>query len=1014
MDCATRKLKPRSVALAFFNANGLHRQRDLVKDFCQTHQVDVMLVQETLLKPSKSDPRIANYAVVRNDRTTNAGGGTLIYYRRSLHCVSIDTPPLTNIEASCCRLAMNGHQPIILASCYLPPDKLLLSSDVNALLSLGSSVILAGDFNCKNTSWNCNTTNNNGRILDNLTDAPPDLDFDHFDIIAPLEPTRFPGNPNHRPEILDIALLKGVALRLSSITVLHELDSDHRPVLMRLGPDPTTDLTPTKTIVDWKRLGASLQAANSPDLDKIPDHIQTSEDVTLAIDALTSHLRTVIGDSSKQVPAVDDRWALPEDVRRMMNAKNAATRAYDSAPSRENKANLNYWQRTVKKRISELRAQNWTDTLSGLEPTHQAYWKLARKLKTDTLRTIPPLDRPNQPPAFDDEEKAECLAESLESQCSLSPDFADPTHLRAVVSEVERRSSLAPPDPPLEPVTVAEVESAIKKLPIRKAPGADGISNRMLKLFSPHLVFLLVSIFNAAMSNCSFPDAWKSADVIGIHKPGKKASEPSSYRPISLLSTLGKVYERLILRRLWAHVHEHKLLPDEQFGFRARHSCVQQVHRITEHVLEGFNAKPKPKGTLAVFLDVAKAFDKVWHDGLIYKLYHIGMPDRLVRIIQDFLRDRSFRYRIEGERSSPHPIRAGVPQGSALSPLLFSLYTSDIPRSFHPSVQFALFADDTAIYCSGWNRSHIRSRLQKALTDIGAWFRRWRISVNPDKSAAMYFSDYKRGPPARPLTLFDRPIPWVKSTKYLGVTLDDRLTFGDHVRRVRNKAAFVLGRLHPLLCKNSKMSLRNKVTLYKTCIRPIMTYASVAFAHASPLHTSSLQVLQNRFIRKAVGARWFQRNTDLHCDLELPSILQFMKDASRRFFDAAPHHPNPLVVEASNYSTDTTDVAPRRRRPRNFLDDPDDPIAVATAAALGSPNPSSPSGLGTVFGTGIGYQRNTITHRPRRRGRRSPRSLASTAATFNRVHSSSGRSLSDPLLPATAQAEARTLRVPLS
>ena len=545
-----------------------------------------------------------------------------------------------------------------------------------------------------------------------------------------------------------------------------------------------------------------------------------------------------------------------------MTARNAAIRAYDAYPSPDRKSALQYFHRAVRKRIAELRSQKWDDLMSEISPTHQAYWKLTKKLKSDTQSIMPPLNRVDLPPAFEDEEKAECLAESLESQCTPTVDHVDYVHIAAVDREIERRNAQPPSDPPLEPVKAAEVESIIKALKVRKAPGSDGISNRVLKHFSVPLVYLLVSIFNAAMSNCSFPDSWKNADVIGIHKPGKKSTEPSSYRPISLLSSLGKIYERLLLNRLWSIVKSKNLIPDEQFGFRARHSCTHQVHRITEHILASFNTKPKPLTTLAVFLDVAKAFDKVWHAGLVYKLYQFGVPDRLVLIIQDYLNNRSFRYRVEGVRSDPHPIRAGVPQGSALSPILFSLYTSDFPRV--PNVEISLFADDTAIYSTGHNPRYLRVYLQRAIVALGEWFRRWRIMVNPEKSVAMRFTQgIKRGMPSGHITMFDQPIPWARETKYLGVTLDYRLTFQKHVKIVRDRAAFFQGRLFHLIGKRSKMSLRNKLTIYKACIRPVMTYASVVFAHAPPSTLEPLQIIQNKFVRSALGAHWFQRNADL-------------------------------------------------------------------------------------------------------------------------------------------------------
>ena len=470
------------------------------------------------------------------------------------------------------------------------------------------------------------------------------------------------------------------------------------------------------------------------------------------------------------------------------------------------------------------------------------------------------------------------------------------------------------------------------------------------------------------MKNCTFPAAWKEATVIGIHKPNKHRSDPSAYRPISLLSSLGKIYERLLLARLHSHIDSRGLLIDEQFGFRAGHSCVQQVHRITEHVLSNMHQR-RPIGTAALFFDVAKAFDKVWHSGLIYKLYQLEVPDSLVLILRDYLTDRSFRYRVEGALSSPHPIRAGVPQGSVLSPTLYSLYTNDIPRT--PRVKLALFADDTALYYSGRNRCLASKVLQTAATALGEWFRKWRIEVNPEKSTAVYFSRgtlrLNRNNPRKnliPIQMFGRTIPWTNRVKYLGVLLDKAMTFRPHIRKVRDTAAFVLGRLAPLLSKRSKMSLRHKVTIYKTCIRPIMTYASVTFAHAAASALSPLQTLQNRFMRKAVGAPWYMRNEDIHRDLNLPTLAQYMKSASKRYFDNAPHHPNPLVVQASDY-VPVRGVPSRLRRPRHVLLDPDDAITIANSNSNSTDANHSRTARDTT---------HTISqsHRPRRRRRRRP------------------------------------------
>ncbi|GBP03252.1 Probable RNA-directed DNA polymerase from transposon BS [Eumeta japonica] len=276
----------------------------------------------------------------------------------------------------------------------------------------------------------------------------------------------------------------------------------------------------------------------------------------------------------------------------------------------------------------------------------------------------------------------------------------DIAHINSIEEEVLQKTSLEPKDD-LTPVSVNEVQTLVKSISTRKAPGLDG----------------------------------KEAEVIGIHKPEKPRDLPASYRPNSLLSGLAKLFERVLKTRLSNYFFGKGFIIDEQFGFRPAHSCPQQVLRLVEYVSEGFKIKHK---TVAVFFDVAKAFDRVWHAGLVYKLHSLQVPDRLILIIENFLSNRHFTFRHERTHSTKRLIRAGVPQGSALSPLLYSAYTNDIPR-LTSGVQLVLFADDTALFFRSSTRRSIFRHLPSAYDELGQWFRKWRIEINLDKSAAIQF-----------------------------------------------------------------------------------------------------------------------------------------------------------------------------------------------------------------------------------------------------------------------------------
>ncbi|GBP37242.1 RNA-directed DNA polymerase from mobile element jockey [Eumeta japonica] len=352
----------------------------------------------------------------------------------------------------------------------------------------------------------------NGREMEALCESL------HFDIVTPLTPTYYPNNINYRPDILDIAL------KLSCIELLQWLNSDHRPVLMTLSSLIADSPPLTKTITNWQKVSAALEEIGTPILNSIPNDIVSTDDIDNMIGVLTNHIRTVIESSCRTVPAKFDRKVLPGDVIELIRDKNAALRRAGKYPTCENRFRARTLQHEVKARMNEVKNDNWSE--SEILPSHKAYWGPARALKTEGAVPTPALKRPYEFIAFDDREKAECLADSIEHQCSDNSPY-DLEHIRRVEEEVRHRVSLPPKDD-LDPITYDKVRKHIKGLKIRKAPGRDTISSKAIKCFSAPLVALLVAILNAFIQNCYFPAAWKEAVVIGILKPGKPRDLPAT------------------------------------------------------------------------------------------------------------------------------------------------------------------------------------------------------------------------------------------------------------------------------------------------------------------------------------------------------------------------------------------------------------------------------------------------------------------------------------------------------
>ncbi|CAD6232842.1 GSCOCG00007009001-RA-CDS, partial [Cotesia congregata] len=219
------------------------------------------------------------------------------------------------------------------------------------------------------------------------------------------------------------------------------------------------------------------------------------------------------------------------------------------------------------------------------------------------------------------------------------------------------------------------------------------------------------------------------AAVLAFQKPGKDKLFPQNYRPISLLPTLSKIYEVVILNRIKTFENDNQILIGEQFGFRERRSTVHQLARITDYISTNFNIN---KSTAMTLLDMEKAFDTVWHKGLIYKLITLKFPTYLIKLINCYLTNRHFRVNFNNTLSNLQPSVAGVPQGSILGPTLFLYYINDLPKN--EKTNTALFADDTAIYVASWNKKQAIKHLQERLDNIANFFDKWKLKLNNTKT----------------------------------------------------------------------------------------------------------------------------------------------------------------------------------------------------------------------------------------------------------------------------------------
>jgi retron-type reverse transcriptase len=532
-------------------------------------------------------------------------------------------------------------------------------------------------------------------------------------------------------------------------------------------------------------------------------------------------------------------------------------------------------------------------------------WKLARRLRQQK-RKIPSIKTSNGL-LQDNQEKADFFAERLAQVFTNS--------LTSPMEETVNRSitslSYCPTSNP-SPITPEEINSYISKLKPKSAPGHDGITNKILKNLPSSYLPLLSNLFNSCLSLSYFPSIWKHANIILLPKPSKPSSDPNSYRPISLLSSLGKLFERTVLARLKEAVTD--VIPDHQMGFRERHSATHQLVRLIEKVAENLS---RQTSTAAVFLDVEKAFDRAWPEGLIHKLSNFPIPIYITKILSSFLTSRTFTVSIDNITSTKHPILAGVPQGSILSPILYNLFTSDLPSP--TNTHTFLYADDVVVASHGVTPRFAVQKLKPALQEFERWEQDWKTRFNPQKSSTVIFSAKKKFkiPPAP--NIRKTKIPIQKSVKYLGLTIDEKILFKSHIENQKKKATSLFGALNPIY-RSKAITLKEKINLFQATSVAILLYGAPAWAFRSQPRLAKLNSWYHRCLRRILRAPWFVRNAAILRDLRLPTFTSLLRTNLKSFQNSLPFTKNPLLTNLWNYDPHlTTPNTLSFPRPKSFL-----------------------------------------------------------------------------------------------
>ena len=335
-----------------------------------------------------------------------------------------------------------------------------------------------------------------------------------------------------------------------------------------------------------------------------------------------------------------------------------------------------------------------------------------------------------------------------------------------------------------------EIIDIVTSLNNNKSAGHDEINNYLLKGIINSIADPLVHIFNLSLISGLVPDSMKIAKVIPLFKKGDK-EDTNNYRPISLLSTISKILEKLIYNRIVKFFQLHKIFSNLQFGFRKKHSTIHALLTFIEkvtHSLDNFSH------TVGIFLDFSKAFDTIDHDILLYKLSHYGVRGKALEWFRSYLSNRKQYVNLNDYKSHMQYIKDGVPQGSLLGPLLFLVYINDFHRS-SDVLSFILFADDSNLFYSHPDPYILANTLNIELNKVTQWIKANKLSLNMQKTKYMLFSNSIEQLPIN-IIFDDTPLEEVTDIKFLGIIVDNKLSWKLHIYKADLFGRFISAFIH--------------------------------------------------------------------------------------------------------------------------------------------------------------------------------------------------------------------------
>lgn len=830
--------------------------------FTETEDIDVICLTETWLKNDMMKFNVNNYVVASVfNRGSAAGGGSIILVKKGLVCKERKDLSSLSVERVC-EVASAEMDRYIFISVYRPPSCSLISyinvmEDVLRKASKSNkSIVVCGDFNVDILSKSVET--------DQLTSLFGSFHLDClFNVPTRVTPTSATCIDNiwlNCPH-LDSRIINGVR-------------SDHKAQIVRLPlekkhSDRVIEIRPlSKGRLDRLKSNLLLSLPPAEDLPVDPNELFKE-----LLDTVCREFNMTC--SKKQIKIKNKMSFSDWATTGIRKSRDTLYNLYDRRSYTTDERFHQYvrdYSKLFKSVCVKAKAAYLKNKINSSSNKAQAVWKIintetGKKTKGESIVSL----KVNNTLVTDKKKVADEFnnffskipletTRGLASSCTLAE-----TILRQYVN-IGDWSVFQ-----FRYITPFDIFKSFKMLKIKNTEDLWGVSVKVLESIIEVVAPSLAVIFNNCIDKGLFPNLMKYSKVVPIFKKGDK-DNPSDYRPVSILPAFSKIFEKIMLTQLISHFNHNSILHSQQFGFTKSRSTTDAGISLIKFILQAWEGS---QDAIGVFCDLSKAFDCVDHSTLICKLNFYGIQGRALELIKSYLSERNQKVEINGVLSSESKVEVGVPQGSILGPFLFLVYVNDLPHMVSQRSGIVMFADDTSLLFKVNRKDTELVEPNATLSMISEWFAANNLMLNPDKTKCVKFSlaSSSNHNTVSNIELNGQTIEFVRSTLFLGITLDSKLQWGLHI-------ASIVGRLSSAVFAIGKMrQLTNVATarlVYFAYFNSILTYGLILWGSAADINT--VFILQKRAVRAIynLSSRHSLREMFKEIDiLTLPSLYVF-------------------------------------------------------------------------------------------------------------------------------------------